>query len=827
MIRPPRPMNPVKPVVEKPPVSVSTTVAPTLVSPLDHALYYGSLGWKIVANHTVLNGKCSCEKKEQCGNNSGKHPRVGVEWNKKATSDPHQLREWFGTFWPRANVALLCGPESDVFVVDIDTKDRGIETWNEWVTKYGEPKPTPTSLTGNGGFHRFYKWPSSIIVPSRAQFISGIGIDLRGKGGAATLPPSINLGGQYQWKPGFAPWDLPLAEPEMWLLDMISSVQSNHSMDSERVDLIKALAGTGEGERNQVLFQFASSLRARNIAQDTAMMWLLQAADNCTPAYPHKDAIDIVRRVYQNYQPGTSWKVQTPYRSFHTIQQQEEWQEPIDFDEAHLPDFPLQAFPGWIRNYVEAVAETTQTPKDMGALLSLSALATACQRKVEIRMGDWTEPLNLYTVTCAAPGERKSSVFRHIMLPIYEFEEFERMRQEETIAKAQAGIEMLELEYKDLRNKAAKEKNIIERDKLQTEAAQKKIDAERLKRECIALDLTGDDITPENLKTKLFEQKGRFAVLSPEGDIFGMMNGRYQKNGVNIDVYLKGHAGDDIEVNRMSRAEHVKKPTLTLGICTQKKSLRGWLAMSELANRGLFARFLYAMKPEEYREENLDPLPIPLDILEAYRSNMRRLFHVISYCTDLENNESNAPRILALSDGALAVMRAYRQHLNKERQSRNLFNSDELQQWAKKLAGAVARIAGLLHLAENVHEEHPYEFEMTEATMQNAWLIGMYLIPHVISAHHEMVSSLYYDVAKKILAYMQRIDKDVLTHQDAVQATKMHGRTLENALMLLTEYGYIRPKNPLNRTTSYLINEKWNRSNPIEDPDITESEGDV
>ena len=54
-----------------------------------------------------------------------------------------------------------------------------------------------------------------------------------------------------------------------------------------------------------------------------------------------------------------------------------------------------------------------------------------------------------------------------------------------------------------------------------------------------------DDCSPERLATLLHEQGGRMAALSPEGDLFDLMAGRYAANGMpNFGVFLKGHAGE-------------------------------------------------------------------------------------------------------------------------------------------------------------------------------------------------------------------------------------------------------------------------------------------
>ena len=73
--------------------------------------------------------------------------------------------------------------------------------------------------------------------------------------------------------------------------------------------------------------------------------------------------------------------------------------------------FPIESFPKVIRDFVEAVAEHTQTPIDMSAVSAMCVVASTVQRKFEIEgKEDYTETINLYCMTIAQPGERKSAV---------------------------------------------------------------------------------------------------------------------------------------------------------------------------------------------------------------------------------------------------------------------------------------------------------------------------------------------------------------------------------------------------------------------------------
>lgn len=57
------------------------------------------------------------------------------------------------------------------------------------------------------------------------------------------------------------------------------------------------------------------------------------------------------------------------------------WQPPVPFTAHNLPPFPVDALPGWLKNYVVAEAEATQTPADLAALLVLVVCGAGIAKK--------------------------------------------------------------------------------------------------------------------------------------------------------------------------------------------------------------------------------------------------------------------------------------------------------------------------------------------------------------------------------------------------------------------------------------------------------------
>jgi Bifunctional DNA primase/polymerase, N-terminal len=118
----------------------------------------------------------------------GKYPRI-KEWQKRATTDPQQITEWWTT-WPDAEIAVATGKASGVFVIDLDGEE-GIAAWERLKAKHGAVPLTMMSRTGKGGRQLFFKCPANRRIGSWARGEGEPPIDVRGEGGYVIVPPSI------------------------------------------------------------------------------------------------------------------------------------------------------------------------------------------------------------------------------------------------------------------------------------------------------------------------------------------------------------------------------------------------------------------------------------------------------------------------------------------------------------------------------------------------------------------------------------------------------------------------------------------------------------
>lgn len=304
--------------------------------------------------------------------------------------------------------------------------------------------------------------------------------------------------------------------------------------------------------------------------------------------------------------------------------------------------------------------------------------------------------------------------------------------------------------------------------------------------------LIADDVTVEKLAGLLHEHGGRFAVLSPEGGVFEILAGRYSStNTPNLDVFLKGHAGDTLRVDRVGRPpEHVDRPALTVGLAVQADVLRGLASKPGFRGRGLLARVLYALPESTIGRRQIKPPPVPTKIREFYRWNLAALLTVGHQGNDSGEQAAHILHLDAAAEEAL-------QRLEEWLESR-LGPSGELSciaDWAGKLAGAVVRIAGILHMASHLHIDSPWEIPISGETMARALLIGEFYLEHAKAAFTAMGADPNIEGGRLILNWIKRTGTTRFSKRDAHQGTRGRFRTVDEltpALELLIEHEYIR-----------------------------------
>jgi len=573
--------------------------------------------------------------------------------------------------------------------------------------------------------------------------------------------------------------------------------------DADRLVSVKLLATTHAGGAKSWRAEYAAALSGRavivipdndepgrgwcaDVVRDVPDVRVLQLpgldVGGDVSDYLQQHTVDDLKALARQSVPGQSWSP-TP-----AAVDDAGWDAPAPFATVDVPPFPVEALPSWLGQWVDGVATETQTPPDLAALLGLGVLATCISNRVRvlIRPG-YTEPLNLFVAVAMFPAERKSAVFSRATAAVEQWEAEESDRLRPGVVEDQHELAVLQKRVDHLQAQAVRAKQPLQREALLDEMRAVAVERDRFRPRSLPR-LVADDATPERLISLLVDHNERMAVLSPEGGVFDLMAGRYGSDGrMNLDVYLKGHCGDPIRTDRVGRAsEHLRNPALTVALAVQPDVIAGLADRPGFKGRGLLARFLYSLPAPRAgcRDMSREALSAttPAVLTATYKQVVRTLLGLqlqegatigltssaldrwVGFCAWLEPQ-------LAPASGELA----------------------HLAGWGGKLAGAVARIAGLLHAAE--HCGDPCGERITPETMAAAISIARYLIPHARAAFAAMGADPAVETARKVLRWIETADSPTFAMRDCYRAHRgLFGKVTDvrPVLGLLEQHGYVR-----------------------------------
>ncbi len=398
----------------------------------------------------------------------------------------------------------------------------------------------------------------------------------------------------------------------------------------------------------------------------------------------------------------------------------EEWPEPVLPGTQTTPEIPADILPTWSGDMARAVSESTQTPPALAVLACLAVLATCVQRRYEVEpVPGYFEPTPLWCAVASAAGTRKSSVLHAIQVPIVGWEKLNADRMRRDIARVNAARAVSKQKIARLLQDAAKAKDATEREAIRAEIEQEELTQPD---EIRAPRLFTSDATPERVQGLLAEHGERMAVLSDEAGSFQIMGGLYSGGQAHLDVYLQGHAGSSMRVDRASRAVHIDRPALSMGLLVQPGTLADVAGSKRFRDSGLLARFLWAI-PESTvgRRDVRRHIPIPEHVQEAYK---RGIFGLLEGWGE----PVGKPKVLSLTEPARELWFDFAQQIENEQGEGGVYES--IADWTSKLPGQLARVAAILELAEMGLAAD----EVSELSMRRSLQLGGLLIEHARAA---------------------------------------------------------------------------------------------
>ena len=606
--------------------------------------------------------------------------------------------------------------------------------------------------------------------------------------------------------------------------------------DVDRVLALGLIATTNPGGSNAWRKEYAESLRGRNVVilpdnDDAGRKWCgvvkLSLKDVAAsvkvvelPDLPDKgDVSDWLNNSGSREELVKLAEQQSEVLDALETITESEWELPSPLGRFNLPKFPLEAFPEQLCALCEfcaAVAESYQVPVDLPAMLVLSVGGASLAKRVVVHVrGDHWEPVNLFTVIALPPANRKSGVFRAVTEPLAHFERTEAERLATIIEQNRNQRIILEESLKHAQKQAAKAKKAEDIEDYKEQAS-------KLVEELNSLEILkspqymGDDATPESVALLLKDNGGRLALLSPEGDVFELMAGRYNSGTPNIGVYLKGHAGDDIRVNRVNldhQAKFINKPALSIGVAVQPDVLRGLTLKRGWRGRGLLGRFLYSLPPSLLGHRNINPGPVEPNVSTAYHG---KILDALRLEPNIDETGDPYPHTVTVGSDALKEIDRFALEVEKQLAPGGDFAS--MGDWAGKLVGAVCRIAGIFHGLIYAASGNPAKAQIDAETMLGAIAIGEYLIPHATAAFFEMGADPEIDFARRILEWVSSEQISEFSKRDAFNSLRggiQKVNEIDKPLEILVNHGYIREvlqehKGPGRKPSQkYKINPLW------------------
>lgn len=458
----------------------------------------------------------------------------------------------------------------------------------------------------------------------------------------------------------------------------------------------------------------------------------------------------------------------------------------FEVGKAQPPTFPVDAFPSWLSDMVSGTAISLQTPVDLTATIALATLSLICAGvKVEVKDG-WTEPLNVYAACNLPVACRKTPSFDAMLWPVREFEKALQAEAAPLISKARAKRDVLEGRLQRLKKSAASSapdpSYLEEASDLAVEVDTMKISAHPI--------LFTSDVTPEGVVRMLEEQMGRAAVFSDEGgELIDNISGRYSSSGqCNMEVLLKAHAGTSIKVLRADRNRtpiSIDNPALSIAVCLQPTVIERIWQRVDLNERGMIARFLWSVPLSPLGKRTARPPSCQREIVENYQHTVSGLLRV-RYLPEKQPNTD----VIRFSPEAQDLILDLVDELEPELGSGGRY--EHMAGWVGKLAGTIARIAGLLHVAnapERVERAHGEA--ISEETMLAAIRIGRYFLAHAEHAYRCFGGTAEKVMQARILGWIRQNGIGCFSERDLIRALGVKKVHIVEPIGVLQDGGYI------------------------------------
>lgn len=340
-----------------------------------------------------------------------------------------QVEAWWEQ-WPDANIGLICGPHSDLLVVDCDTVEA-----QKWAKEH--LIQSPLCVMTSRGYHLYYRWPKNASISELKELKSALkaqnmGLDLQISGCYVVGPQSIHPSGAiYTMHDYFGASWLDDEVPEFMELQG-SNLQG---VDLSGIDLTHVKARFGEieqGDRNAAMAQFVGSLVAMGGSYPEVLKTALEEnQDRFVPPMSPKEVRTIVESIFKTHERNHGSTAPVANSN----------QNQIDTSDLRPVEVEVQAFKPWpehllhpgglLEEIIDYTMESSmRTERSFALAGALSLMGTVLSQRV---VSTTDLPTSLYVIVIGDSGSGKDAP-RSVISRV--------LRCDPSLARAYAGNDM-------------------------------------------------------------------------------------------------------------------------------------------------------------------------------------------------------------------------------------------------------------------------------------------------------------------------------------------------------------------------------------------------
>ncbi|MBB3303905.1 MULTISPECIES: YfjI family protein [unclassified Enterobacter] len=355
-------------------------------------------------------------------------------------------------------------------------------------------------------------------------------------------------------------------------------------------------------------------------------------------------------------------------------------------------EFPYQRLPKLLINVAFEIARATQAPIALIFASMFGVMSLICQRVINVKRPDnLLGPVSLFIVTIAESGERKSSVDKMIMGPLFHIDE----------KNAEAYRLSYDIYKRDMEIFAVQKQALMSRLKSETKLG---INTDDIKERLSVLEqakpvkpirqrLIVNDATPAALKQMLANKGASTGLMSDEAGM--VFSGKALEQ---LPMLNKIWDGSSFVVNRANFPElSIKDVRMTMSLMAQPEVVKSFIhrGKGEARHTGFLARCLIGY-PESTQGTRL------IGDAETSIEHLPNFHKKLSYFAAMTTNDLRI--MMHFSSDAEQAWREFYNRIERLIGETGYHSLSEFKDYASKMSENVARLAALIEFFHSSKE---------------------------------------------------------------------------------------------------------------------------